>query len=262
MDLSFNKALVSGYKSNSQIARILTEDWVGRNLFCPICGAPILAHYVANRPVADFFCDTCKSDFELKSKESKKGIVGNKISDGAYKTMIDRITSFENPHLLVMTYANWAVNNLLLIPKYFFVPDIIEKRPPLKDTARRAGWIGCNIEIGNIPNSGKIFIIKNGIQSDRQKIIDQYQQVSLLQTSQLESRGWLMDILKIVEQIPTNEFRLNEVYRFVDELKQKHPTNNFIEEKIRQQLQLLRDKGFIQFTARGQYRKLQLVNGI
>ncbi len=260
MDLNFDRTLIGGYKSNSQIARVLTENWVERNMFCPICGAPTLIHYVANKPVADFLCTNCQSDFELKSKESKKGLIGNKISDGAYETMIDRITSFENPHLLVMTYANWGVNNLLLIPKYFFVPDIIEKRSALKDTARRAGWVGCNIEIGSIPNSGKIFIIKNGEQISKQKIVDQYQQVSLLQTSKIENRGWLMDILKIIEQIPTDEFRLNDLYAFVEELQQKHPANNFIEAKIRQQLQLLRDKGFIQFTTRGRYRKILLSN--
>ncbi len=27
-----------------------------------------------------------------------------------------------------MTYSNWEVNNLLLIPNYFFTPAIIEKR--------------------------------------------------------------------------------------------------------------------------------------
>ena len=155
MDLHFNQSLATGYHSGSQISRVVTEDWVARNMFCPVCGAPVLGHYEANKPVADFFCDDCKSDFELKSKESKTAIIGHKIADGAYTTMIERITSMHNPHLFVMTYANWQVNNLLLIPNYFFVPDIIEKRPLLKETARRAGWIGCNIEIGNKQKAGR-----------------------------------------------------------------------------------------------------------
>ena len=60
MDLRFNQSLAEGYKSPSQIARVLTEDWLARNMFCPICGAPVLGHYAANKPVADFFCDDCK----------------------------------------------------------------------------------------------------------------------------------------------------------------------------------------------------------
>ena len=255
MDLHFNQSLASGYHSGSQISRVLTEDWLGRNMFCPVCGAPVLNHYEANKPVADFFCDDCKSDFELKSKESKTAVIGNKIADGAYGTMIERITSLRNPHLFVMTYANWTVNNLLIIPKFFFVPDIIEKRKPLAETARRAGWTGCYIEISNIPESGKIFIIKDSQQEDKSKVIDQYQRTLSLQTSKIEARGWLLDVLKCVERIPQNDFCLDQVSAFADELKRKHPDNNFVHDKIRQQLQYLRDKGFVQFVGRGKYRK-------
>jgi type II restriction enzyme len=37
---------------------------------------------------------------------------------------------------------------------------------------------------------------------------------------------------------------------------QKHINNNNVEAKIRQQLQLLRDKGFIEFAERGNYREV------
>ena len=36
-------------------------------------------------------------------------------------------------------------------------------------------------------------------------------------------------------------------------LKLKHPNNNNIQAKIRQQLQILRDKNFLKFTTRGKY---------
>ena len=38
MDLRFNTSLAEGYKSASQIARVLTEGWLARNMYCPICG--------------------------------------------------------------------------------------------------------------------------------------------------------------------------------------------------------------------------------
>lgn len=255
MDLHFNQNLALGYHSGSQISRVLTEDWMERNMFCPICGAPVLGHYEANKPVADFFCDDCKSDFELKSKESKTAVIGHKIADGAYGTMIERITSLRNPHLFVMTYANWMVNNLLIIPKFFFVPDIIEKRKPLADTARRAGWTGCNIEIGSIPESGKIFIVRDSKQEDKSKVVDLYQRTLSLQTKSIENRGWLMDTLHLVERLDDN-FTLDQMYSFVGELQLKYPNNNHIPDKIRQQLQFLRDKGFIKFTSRGHYQKI------
>lgn len=48
-----------------------------------------LSQFENNRPVADFYCPGCGNEYELKSKN---GILGNKITDGAYDTMIARIT--------------------------------------------------------------------------------------------------------------------------------------------------------------------------
>ncbi|MCL2518788.1 MAG: hypothetical protein FWF15_09520 [Oscillospiraceae bacterium] len=52
------------------------------------------------------------------------------------------------------------------------------------------------------------------------------------------------------------EFNLQDVYRFTNILSIKHPNNNNVEAKIRQQLQILRDKRFIKFIEKGVYRKL------
>ena len=78
--------------------------------------------------------------------------MGHKITDGAYGTMIERITSNNNPDFFFMSYskAELKVRDFILIPKHFFVPDIIEKRAPLAPTARRAGWTGCNILINKV----------------------------------------------------------------------------------------------------------------
>lgn len=65
-----------------------------------------------------------------------------------------------------------------------------------------------------------------------------------------------MDVLNCVNKTPSKIFTLEEIYRHVDELSIKHPQNHNIEAKIRQQLQLLRDKGFIEFLGNGNYRKI------
>jgi len=116
--------------------------------------------------------------------------------------------------------------------------------------------VGCNIEIGDVPESGRIFIVRNSKQEDKAKVIDLYQRTLSLRTSKIDSRGWLMDVLRCVERIPNKDFSLDEVYGFTDELQKKHPENNYIRDKIRQQLQYLRDKGFIRFTSRGHYQKI------
>jgi type II restriction enzyme len=48
--------------------------------------------------------------------------------------------------------------------------------------------------------------------------------------------------MKCIEKLDKKEFILQDIYDFENELKLKYPKNNFIKDKIRQQLQKLRDK--------------------
>ena len=255
MNLNFGHIETSQYHSASQIARIKTEFWVTNNMYCPRCGNLHIHHFENNRPVADFYCPVCKNEFELKSKT---GTLDKKINDGAYATMIERITSNQNPDFLFMNYSkeNQCVKDLILIPKHFFIPDIIEKRKPLAETARRAGWVGCNILIGAIPEQGRVHIVKNGKPTDMQSVLQKVNKGKLLQFDDLKTRGWIMDILNCVNSIPTQLFSLSMVYAFTDYLSAKHPQNHNIQAKIRQQLQILRDLEFIEFLGNGQYKKL------
>lgn len=203
--------------------------------------------------VKDFFCENCGATFELKSKQGK---IGTRLSDGAYATMIARITGNENPDLFALQYSpSLEVTDLILTPRFFFTPQIIEKRPPLKETARRAGWVGCNILWKDIPIQGRIPIITKQHFSKATDVVKQYARVKKLQTKNLEARGWLLDVLTCVNSINKNEFSLSDVYAYADELRAKHTMNHHIEDKIRQQLQHLRDKGIIEFLGRGSYRK-------
>lgn len=69
MELKFDTSIADGYKSKSQIARVLTENWVSTNIYCPVCGTSRLQDFANNSPVADFYCDKCRSEYELKSKK-------------------------------------------------------------------------------------------------------------------------------------------------------------------------------------------------
>lgn len=255
MNLNFGKVEITQYHSASQIARVITENWVADNMYCPRCGNLQIKHFENNRPVADFYCPSCHNEFELKSKT---GSLDKKINDGAYSTMIERITSNQNPDFFFMNYSkeNQCVKDFILIPKHFFTPDIIEKRKPLAETARRAGWIGCNILIGKIPKQGRVHIIQNGTVNDMQSVLQKVNKGKLLEIGDLKARGWLMDILNCVNNIPTEQFSLAMVYTFTDYLSSKHPQNHNVQAKIRQQLQMLRDLGFIEFLGKGQYRKI------
>lgn len=44
---------------------------------------------------------------------------------------------------------------------------------------------------------------------------------------------------------------------FEDEMHAAYPQNSHVREKIRQQMQVLRDLGYVEFAARGEYRLLR-----
>lgn len=255
MDLNFNTNDIENYHSNCQIARILTERWVKDNMYCPHCGSMHINQFENNRPVADFYCPYCDNQYELKSKN---GILGTTVNDGAYDTMIQRITSNQNPDFFFMSYSkeNYSVSDLVLVPKHFFVPEIIEKRKPLAEAAKRAGWVGCNIIISKVPEQGRINIIKNGEVNDTAAVIKKVNDSNRLKVKDINNRGWIMDILNCVNRVETNDFSLDEMYSFEEELQSKHLDNHNVRPKIRQQLQYLRDKGFIEFLGNGKYRKV------
>ncbi len=254
MNLSLETKLAEEYKSPSQKVRVITEYWVDKQVYCPNCGHLDIDKYKNNNPVADFFCSNCKEVYELKSK---KGKFGNKIVNGAYRTMIGRLQDSNNPNLFLLNYdlQNLMVLNLFVIPKHFFIPEIIEKRKALAQTARRAGWVGCNILLKSIPQTGKIFFIKNCKIEPKDKVIAEWQKTLFLKEErEISAKGWLLDIMKCIEELGNKEFSLDEIYAFENILRNKHSDNKHIKDKIRQQLQILRDKGYLEFIERGHYR--------
>jgi type II restriction enzyme len=256
MDLSLNTNLAVGYKSASQIARRLTEHWVLHQAYCPVCGAAHLDEFENNRPVADFHCVSCTAEFELKSKS---GELNHTVPDGAYSTMIERIESRNNPHFFFLNYTkDWTVKDFLLVPNYFFTAEMIFKRKPLPETAKRAGWVGCDINIGQVPNRGRIFIIQNAQVLPKASVTHQMKQSDFIKGKSIASRGWLLDTMRCIDRIKKPHFKLDELYQFEAELRLKYPNNQHIKDKIRQQLQLLRDQGLIEFVARGVYRKVHI----
>lgn len=62
--------------------------------------------------------------------------------------------------------------------------------------------------------------------------------------------------MRCIDMIAKKEFTLADMYNFTTILKEKHPDNNNIEAKIRQQLQILRDKGYLEFGGKGVYKVL------
>ncbi len=255
MLLTLDSSLAAGYKSLSQVARRVTENWGLHNLYCPACNSDSLTQSPNNMPAIDFVCPHCQQNYQLKSRATWSE---KKVMDAGYDAMMNAVQSDATPNLLVMQYSpTWQVSNLLLVPHFFFTSSAIEKRKPLGPNARRAGWVGCNIILNAIAPEGKLRIVSNGTMTDAVTVRQQYQQVRPLSQLNIESRGWTLDVLNAVSSFGQKPFELAEVYGFEVHLAALHPDNYHVRDKIRQQLQVLRDLGLMRFLGRGRYVLVQ-----
>jgi type II restriction enzyme len=121
-------------------------------------------------------------------------------------------------------------------------------------TARRAGWIGSNILLNKIPESGKIWLLRNGVVQPKEAVLADWQRTRFLREQSSEARGWLIEVMKCVESLGKQEFQIEDIYAFENQLSQLYPGNQNVKPKIRQQLQYLRDRGYLDFVSRGYYR--------
>lgn len=81
-----------------------------------------------------------------------------------------------------------------------------------------------------------------------------FKRLKPLASLKLEKRGWTLDVLNAVRLLKKPEFDLAEIYAFEQLLLKLHPNNSHIRDKIRQQLQVLRDLGLLEFLGSGSYR--------
>ncbi len=242
-----------GYRSNSQRARIATEMWVSDNLYCPACPSPGLEPTRPGHPVADFACPRCREQYQLKST---RGSLGARIPDAAYSEALRAAEQNHFPHLLLMRYSEipGSVVTLQAVPGAFITPAVLEPRTALSESARRAGWVGCNIRIANLPQAARVHIVDGGAPRPIQQVRFDWHKWDFLKMRDASARTWFNEILRRVEALGREEFGLDDVYAFENELARIFPRNRFVRPKIRQQLQVLRDRGFLEFRERGRYR--------
>jgi type II restriction enzyme len=241
------------YHSASQRARVATEAWAAASLYCANCDSPSLELAAANTASKDFDCPRCAALFQLKGQSRP---IGGRIPDAAYSAMKRAIEEDQTPNLLVLHYElqSWRVRNLFLVPQFAFSLAAVEKRKPLADTARRHGWVGCTIVLANIPPDAKIKIISDGEFRSPRAVRAQYRKLRPLQSLGVKKRGWTLDVLNALRTLRQDEFVLDDAYSLERGLAALHPHNQHVRDKIRQQLQVLRDLGLLEFLGGGHYR--------
>lgn len=255
MDLRFEVADTSRYTSGTQIARVVTENWAEQNLYCPACASDRLSRTKNNLRAVDFVCPACRETYQLKSGRT---LPRTRIVDSAFETMIAAVRSDTAPNLIYLHYTpSVGVNNLLLVPSYFFTEDCIERRNPLGPHARRAGWIGCNIRVDRIEPQGKIDMVAGGLPVSVAVVRSEYSRLRPHSSMPSGFRGWRLNLLEMLQEKEFGEFTLAEAYELEGELAVRYPNNRNVRPKIRQQLKVLRDMGVLELVQRGVYRLRQ-----
>jgi type II restriction enzyme len=178
------------------------------------------------------------------------------LLDGAYSKIHDAILYSETPHFFLISYGleTLRIQDLLCIPDFALTASTLEKRKPLASTAHRAGWDGCNILLDRIPTDARIHLVKDARVVPAAEVRSAYQKLKPLASLNLEKRGWTLDVLNVIRFLRKPVFELSEVYALEKDLAKLHPQNRHVRDKIRQQLQVLRNLGFLEFLGSGSYR--------
>jgi type II restriction enzyme len=173
--------------------------------------------------------------------------------------MMEAIQNDRTPNFFFMHYElpGWNVRSLLLVPHFAFPPSAIIKRKPLSPTARRAGWVGCNIALSQIPQEARIFVVNDHQVQSVEEVRKKFLHVKPLAYFPATERGWTLDVLTAVRSLNKPEFTNTDAYTFAPHLEKLHPGNRHVQPKIRQQLQYLRDAGLVEHVARGTWRLVQ-----
>ncbi len=256
MDLRLDLTVAEGYKSKSQIARRLTEDWATRNLYCLACASAHLDAARANTAVWDYSCSTCGALYQLKSHDRP---FGRRVSNSEYYTKMRAIAAGRAPHYAFLQYSipAEAVTDLFVVPGHFLSPAVVEPRPPLPPHAKRAGWVGSNILLGQLPEEGRVHVVKAGTSLNPLQVRDDWQRYQFLAGKR---GGWAADVLsciRVLERVTeSKDFTLQDFYRrFEAELASRHTDNRNVQAKIRQQMQVLAKGRVLSFVnRRGLYR--------
>ena len=254
MQLEYDQSVATAYKSSSQQARVISESWFSENCYCLACDSDRLVRSAANTRALDFSCDFCGHGYELKTfvRRPTKSLV-----DGAFASLIGRINSNSAPTLcLLERNHSWQIKSLTAIHSCFLTAWVVEKRPPLGEHARRAGWVGCVIRLDRIPYDGEIAVVKGGACLPKAVVRNEFRRFLPLETLAPERRGWATLTLSIVRTIGKARFSLADLYERESEFAAIYPGNRHIRPKIRQQLQVLHDLGVLSFEGSGSYRIL------
>jgi type II restriction enzyme len=255
MRLKCNPALADHLHSPSQKSRVISEAWFAGEGYCLNCSSNRVTPTTPGTVARDYVCPRCGQPYELKSSAK---VHTRTVNDGGYASMLRRIRAAEAPALMLLHYSpEWCVQQLVAIHPVFLTPKVVMKRKTAHTRPRTgAQYQMCDLNLTLIPPDGKIVLVGDGQARPEADARREFRESKRFADVPLAKRGWAALVLAAVRKIGKTEFTSKDIYAFADQFHSVYPKNSHIEPKIRQQLQVLRDLGYLEFPERGRYRML------
>ena len=141
-----------GWKNKFKIIGEAVENYIVYNLPCPVCNENKLEKYKQNEKSRDASCKNCKCQLQIKASKMtnvNKKITILKLLGASYTTTLASIKN-NNVHFVIVyyyvdIYNYYHVSNIYFVNSKDINENCIEMRKPLSATAKRAGWVGCNL---------------------------------------------------------------------------------------------------------------------
>jgi len=255
MELKCNPSLADRLTRNTQRARVISEAWFATEGYCLNCDSERLKATTAGTIARDFECRVCGQPYELKSAAKAHTRI---VQDGGFDSMMRRIRAQEAPALMLMHYSpSWSVQRLVAVHPVFLTQVVVRKRakPHIRPGTKQEYWM-CDLDLTRIPSDGKIVVVDNAKVRPEAEVRKAFRDSMRFAEIPLAKRGWTGLVLAAVRKIGKMEFTLEDVYKYEETMHAAYPQNSHVRPKIRQQLQVLRDLGYVEFLERGVYRVL------
>ena len=108
--------------------------------------------------------------------------------------------------------------------------------------------------LDKIPVHARIPVIEEGNIRPKQAVREDYERLRPLERLNVQKWGWTLDVLQVVQSLKKEEFLLLEFTGTRTAWRDCIPGNRHIQPRVRQQLQVLRDLGLVEFLGGGCYR--------
>jgi hypothetical protein len=147
VSLDFEAA--AAFSSRSQIARVAVEAWAARNISCRRCASSLVLA-PQNAKLLDALCRAEHHEVQIKGIA---GLASDRLTAAAFGPISERLAVGNLPDYLIVSYDR--TREVVLMAEFIDGAMIdasrVAARAALRESARRAGWIGSTIDLSGLP---------------------------------------------------------------------------------------------------------------